>query len=268
VSADADDLSERLYQAADAVRDGAPVPPELAAFFGGLQGGGQLNPDGTPAASSVVQPEATPYPAPEAAGSFSELLRQVPDVQRAIASGDDQTAQDAAVALAQAFNATADQHAREQSRERFPQAARSDEDLAQGAGRRDRAATRRGRGQAGRAAPPGSTDRRAARAAARGGPRRPATSRKVMAMQKVNDPTSASYLVPEVAPGRDLWDEADNNPASRPMDAGGYGPMVARLADQVGYGFTESQPHRDPSAPVAPGGAPDSWWDQGLHTSA
>lgn len=124
------DLSERLYQAADAVRDGAPVPPELAAFLGELQGGGQLNPDGTPAATSVVQPEATPLPTPGAASSFAALLQQVPDVQRAIASGDDQTGHDAALALATAFNATADQHAREQSRERFPQAARSDEDLA------------------------------------------------------------------------------------------------------------------------------------------
>jgi len=90
----------------------------------------------------------------------------------------------------------------------------------------------------------------------------------VTAVKKVNDPTSASYLVPEAAPGRDLWDEADNNPAGRPADGGGYGAAVARLAEQVGYGYDDTtQPKRDPIAPVAPGGADEAWWGRSNHTA-
>ena len=126
------DLSERLYQAADAIRDGGQVSPDVAELLARMQGGGgQLNPDGTPSATSTPQPEVLPYPAPQAAGSFQELLEGVPDVQRAIASGDAEAAQHAAEDLAARFNLTADQHAREQSREQYPQAARTNEDLAQ-----------------------------------------------------------------------------------------------------------------------------------------
>ena len=122
MSADAYDLSERLYQAADAVRDGAPVPSELAAFLGGLQGGGQLGPDGSPAASSTPAPEVLPYAAPEAAGSFGELLRDVPDVERLIAAGDAEAASLAAERLAARYNATADAHARQEAPHHYPPA--------------------------------------------------------------------------------------------------------------------------------------------------
>jgi hypothetical protein len=129
-NADPYDLSERLYQAADAIRDGSPIPPDLAAFLGGLQAGGQLQPDGSPFAASFVQPEVTPPAAPRPAGSFQELLGRIPDVERALASGDEQAGQDAAWQLAEQYNALASQHAAERSREQFPQAARSDEELA------------------------------------------------------------------------------------------------------------------------------------------
>jgi len=81
MSTDAYDLSERLYQAADAIRDGGQVPPDVAALLARMQGGGgQLNPDGSPAAASFVAPEALPPAEPAQPRSFAELDRALPGV--------------------------------------------------------------------------------------------------------------------------------------------------------------------------------------------
>jgi hypothetical protein len=108
------------FEALEAAQDPAQATALLARLQGPQGGGQQLNPDGTPASTSMVMPEATPYPTPEAAGSFGELLQDVPNIQRIIASGDAEAAQQAAWELAERYNATADAHAREKAPHHYP----------------------------------------------------------------------------------------------------------------------------------------------------
>lgn len=114
---DRSQLGERLYQLGD-VAD-AVTPAQLRELAARLEGG-QPAPEQQPPAGSTVQPEAIPYPAAEAAGSFGELLRDLPDVERLIASGDSEAATVAVERLAERYNATADAHAREQAPHRYP----------------------------------------------------------------------------------------------------------------------------------------------------
>jgi hypothetical protein len=105
------------FEALEAAED----PTQAAALLARMQGGGQqLSPDGSPASASAIVSEATPYPTPEAAGSFGELLQDVPNIQKIIASGDAEAAQQAAWELAERYNATADAHAREKAPHHYP----------------------------------------------------------------------------------------------------------------------------------------------------
>jgi hypothetical protein len=67
-----------------------------------------------------------------------------------------------------------------------------------------------------------------------------------------------------VAPGRDIWGD-DYHPSTRPPDGGGYGQQAqAHLAAD---GLVREGERLDPLAGEAPGGAPDSWWSQGIKNS-
>jgi hypothetical protein len=53
---------------------------------------------------------------------------------------------------------------------------------------------------------------------------------------------------PQVAVGRDLWDETNNNPAGRPADGGSGAPSFPRQVEQAGYPGQEHPGKGDPLA--------------------
>jgi hypothetical protein len=79
------ETAEQLAALSDVVRDGGHVTAEqVQALLGRMQGGGQLQPDGTPAAGSVMAPEALPRPEPAQPRSFEQLERALPGVVRGL----------------------------------------------------------------------------------------------------------------------------------------------------------------------------------------
>jgi hypothetical protein len=52
--------------------------------------------------------------------------------------------------------------------------------------------------------------------------------------------------------------------SGRSQSGGGYGDQFARQAQAGDLGWGQDN-HRDPLAPVAPGGADEGWWARGVH---